>query len=65
MGLVAVGRDLTERRKLEMQLLQSQKPAVLGVTAGGIAHEIRNPLVICSGQSPFRAIETLKTPEAE
>ena len=43
-GIVAVGRDLTERRKFEMQILQSQKLAALGVMAGGIAHEIRNPL---------------------
>jgi PAS domain S-box-containing protein len=46
-GIVAVGRDLSERRGLEAQLLQSQKLAALGVMAGGIAHEIRNPLGIC------------------
>ena len=47
-GLVAVGRDLSEHRKLEFQLLQSQKLAALGVMAGGIAHEIKNPLAISS-----------------
>jgi len=47
-GLVAVGRDLTERREMEAQLFQSAKMASLGVMAGGIAHEIRNPLGICS-----------------
>jgi PAS domain S-box-containing protein len=52
-GIVAVGRDLTERRKLEMQLLQSQKLAALGVMASGIAHEIRNPLAICSSAAQF------------
>ena len=52
-GIVAVGRDLTERRKLETQLLQSQKLAALGVMAGGIAHEIRNPLTICSSAAQF------------
>lgn len=52
-GIVAVGRDLTERRKLETQLLQSQKFAALGVMAGGIAHEIRNPLAICSSAAQF------------
>jgi PAS domain S-box-containing protein len=52
-GIVAVGRDLTERRKIEMQLLQSQKLAALGVMAGGIAHEIRNPLAICSSAAQF------------
>lgn len=52
-GIVALGRDLTERRKFEMQLLQSQKLAALGVMAGGIAHEIRNPLAICSSAAQF------------
>ncbi|MCK4417163.1 MAG: PAS domain S-box protein [Candidatus Latescibacteria bacterium] len=47
-GIVGVGRDLSERRLLEAQLIQSAKMASLGVMAGGIAHEIRNPLAICS-----------------
>lgn len=57
-GVVAMGRDLTEHRRLEMQLLQSQKLASLGVMAGGIAHEIRNPLAVCSSAAQF-----LKNPE--
>ena len=52
-GIVAVGRDLTERRKLEAQLLQSQKLAALGVMAGGIAHEVRTPLAISSSAAQF------------
>jgi PAS domain S-box-containing protein len=52
-GLVAVGRNLTESRKLEAQLLQAQKLAALGVMAGGIAHELRNPLAICSSAAQF------------
>jgi PAS domain S-box-containing protein len=52
-GMVAVGRDLTEQRKLEAQLVQSQKFNALGVLAGGIAHEIRNPLAICSSGAQF------------
>ena len=52
-GVVAVGRDLTERRKFEMKLSQAQKFAALGVMAGGIAHEIRNPLAICSSSAQF------------
>ena len=52
-AIVVVGRDLTERRKFEAQLLQSQKLAALGVLAGGIAHEIRNPLAISSSAAQF------------
>lgn len=47
-AVVGVGRDLTLRRQLEAQILQSAKMSSLGVMAGGIAHEIRNPLGICS-----------------
>jgi PAS domain S-box-containing protein len=52
-GTVVVGRDLAERRKLELQLRQSQKLTALGVMAGGIAHEIRNPLAVCSSAAQF------------
>lgn len=51
LGIVAVGRDLTERRQMETQLIQSAKMASLGVMAGGIAHEVRNPLAIISASA--------------
>ncbi len=60
-GMVAVGRDLSERRKLEAQLLQSQKLAALGVMAGGIAHEIRNPLGICLAAAQFLAEQNVSS----
>lgn len=52
-GVVAVGRDLSQQRILEQQLLHSEKLASLGVMAGGIAHEVRNPLAICSSAAQF------------
>lgn len=58
-GFVVVGRDLTEPRKLERLLLQSQKLAALGVMAGGIAHEIRNPLAICYSAAQFLVDDSL------
>lgn len=52
-GIVAVGRDLSQQRIFEQQLLRSEKLASLGVMAGGVAHEIRNPLAVCSSAAQF------------
>jgi PAS domain S-box-containing protein len=61
-GFVVVGRDLTEQRKFELQILESQKLAALGVMARGIAHEIRTPLAISSSAAQFLTEDNL-TPE--
>lgn len=52
-GGVAVGRDLTERRAFEQHIFQSEKLAALGVMAGGIAHELRNPLSVSFSAAQF------------
>lgn len=41
-------RDLEEERRAAFQALQAEKLAGLGVFVSGIAHELRNPLAICS-----------------
>ncbi|OGF97926.1 MAG: hypothetical protein A2Z06_04365 [Candidatus Glassbacteria bacterium RBG_16_58_8] len=43
--VIEINRDITERKYLEMQLIQASKMAALGELAGGLAHQLNNPLV--------------------
>jgi PAS domain S-box-containing protein len=43
-GVIALGVDVTERRRAEQALLQGEKLAAVGRLASSIAHEINNPL---------------------
>ena len=42
--VLAVIRDLTERKKVEAQLIQAQKMETVGNLAGGLAHDFNNVL---------------------
>ena len=43
-GIVCTTLDLSERKLLEAQLVQSEKLASIGQMAAGVAHEINNPM---------------------
>ncbi len=47
-GVIAIGRDLTELRELEGQVIQAEKLATLGQLAAGVVHELNNPLTSIS-----------------
>jgi len=44
LGVLGIARDVTETKKLEQQIRNSEKLASVGKLAAGVAHEINNPL---------------------
>lgn len=51
--LLGVISDLSEKRRVEQQLVQSGKLAAIGELAAGVAHEINNPLFAILGLTEF------------
>ena len=48
-SLVAIVRDLTERRQLLARMMQMDRLIAVGTLAAGVAHEINNPLAFVIG----------------
>jgi PAS domain S-box-containing protein len=60
LGTQGIAKDITDRKKLELQLLQAQKMEVIGNLAAGIAHDLNN---ILSGLVSFPELLLLEIPE--
>ncbi|HUV49991.1 MAG TPA: ATP-binding protein [Anaerolineae bacterium] len=48
-SVLCIAKDITESKKLENQLVNTEKLASMGTLAAGVAHEINNPLGIILG----------------
>lgn len=68
-GIQSLVRDITNRKILEAQLLQSQKLDAVGRLAGGIAHDFNNLLTVIKGHTEFILLDIPGThpmrPDAE
>ena len=50
-GVIFSIRDITIERKLEQQIVESERLAAMGAMIGGVAHELNNPLTSILGVS--------------
>ena len=48
-GVIISGRDVTDLKRLEEQLIQAEKLAAMGQMLAGVAHELNNPLTAILG----------------
>jgi len=57
-GVQVIARDVTERKRLEMQLPQSQKMEAIGLLAGGVAHDFNTLLGVICGQCKLISLQS-------
>ena len=64
-GIFAAARDVTERKNLEKQLKEKERLATIGITAGMVGHDIRNPLQAITGDVYLAKSDLASMPEGE
>jgi two-component system sensor histidine kinase HydH len=64
-GTVILFKDLTEIKELRKKVARSRQLAAVGRLAGGVAHEIRNPLSSIKGFATYFKERTSKHPDQQ
>jgi len=52
-GFVAITSDITERKRMEQQVLRSERLAAMGEVAAMVGHDLRNPLTGIAGATYY------------
>jgi two-component system NtrC family sensor kinase len=61
LGLVAITKDITDRKRLQEQLILSEKLAAVGQLAASFSHDIRNPLAVIKNSIFFLEMRLKET----
>ncbi len=63
--ILEMGIDITERKKMEKQLKDSERLSAIGLTAGMVGHDIRNPLQAITGEIYLAKTELDPAPDSD
>jgi PAS domain S-box-containing protein len=63
-AVMTIARDVTEIKRLQQQLIQSEKLAALGQLVSGVAHELNNPLTSVIGYTQLLLARNQLDPRA-
>jgi PAS domain S-box-containing protein len=61
-GYIGIAVDMSERKKLEAEILHQDRLASIGALASGLAHEMGTPLGVIRGRAEFLQMELNHTP---